>query len=278
MKILAFGEVLWDVYPDSRYIGGAVMNFSAHASRLGAKTYFASAVGNDEEGSDAISFMNNCGIDTKFVAVSERYETGKCMVTLDEKGIPSYNLLNDVAYDHIPCPDTDCDVLSFGTLALRNDENIAVIKKLLKKDYREIFVDINIRPPFYSHETVSLCLENATILKVSDEELHYLCSETDLRLAAQTITQQHENIKLIIITMGEKGAFVYDGREFIFEDGIKTDAVSTVGAGDSFSAAFLVNFLNGKPLDRCLDAAVRLSSFVVSQQAAVPNYDGRDFV
>ena len=278
MKILAFGEVLWDVYPDEKHIGGAVMNFSAHAAKLGAKTCFASSVGNDEEGKLALELMNGWGIDTTYVAVSEAYETGKCIVTLDENSIPTYDLRNNIAYDHIPYPDISCDVLSFGTLALRNQENIAVIKKLLEKEYREIFADINIRPPFYSAETVSLCLDNATILKVSDEELHYICTEQDLQLASQTIMQQHKNIKLLIITMGEKGALVYDGKEFLQQAGIKTNVSSTVGAGDSFSAAFLVNFLNGKPLDMCLDAAVRLSSFVVSQQAAVPDYNGRDFV
>jgi len=278
MKILAFGEVLWDVYPDEKHIGGAVMNFSAHAAKLGVKTCFASSVGNDEEGKLALELMNGWGIDTTYVAVSEAYETGKCIVTLDEYSIPTYDLRNNVAYDHIPYPDISCDVLSFGTLALRNRENIAVIKKLLEKEYREIFADINIRPPFYSYETVSLCLDNATILKVSDEELHYICSEQDLHLAAQAIMQQHKNIKLLIITRGEKGALVYDGKEFLQQAGIKTDVSSTVGAGDSFSAAFLVNFLNGKPLDMCLDAAVRLSSFVVSQQAAVPDYNGRDFI
>ena len=278
MKILAFGEVLWDVYPDEKHIGGAVMNFSAHAAKLGAEVYFASAVGNDAEGSEALLHMNNWGINTSYIAVTDKYETGKCMVTLDQNSVPTYDLRNNVAYDHIPLPDISCDVLSFGTLALRNRENIDVIKKLLSKEYREIFADINIRPPFYSDETISLCLDNATILKVSDEELHYICSETDLHLASKEITQQHKNIKLLIITMGEKGALVYDRTKFWHQDAVKTDVSSTVGAGDSFSAAFLVNFLNGKPLDTCLDAAVRLSSFVVSQPAAVPDYDGRDFI
>ena len=278
MKILAFGEVLWDVYPSDKYIGGAVMNFSAHAARLGATVYFASSVGKDEEGTLALDLMNEWGINTESVAVSDRFETGKCLVTLDESSIPAYNLLQNVAYDHIPYPDISCDILSFGTLALREKENITILKSLLKKEYREIFVDINIRPPFYTDETISLCLENATILKISDEELHFVCADADLKTAAKAIMQKHKNIKLLIITMGEKGSFVYDGQEFFFKDAVKTEVSSTVGAGDSFSAAFLVNFLNGKSIDICLDSAVRLSSFVVSQKAAVPDYDGRDFI
>ena len=278
MKILAFGEVLWDVYPEEKHIGGAVMNFSAHAAKLGAEVYFASAVGNDKEGTLALKLMNGWGINTEFVAVSDIYETGKCLVTLDENSVPSYNLLQNVAYDHIPYPDFPCDILSFGTLALRENENYSVINKLLENKYREIFVDINIRPPFYTEKSISLCLENATILKISDEELHYVCDDSDLQAAAKAITQKHRNIKLLIITLGENGALVYDKKVFYRKAAIKAGVSSTVGAGDSFSAAFLVNFLNGKSIDECLDSAVRLSSLVVSQQGAVPDYDGRDFI
>ena len=278
MKILAFGEVLWDVYPDKKYIGGAVMNFSAHTARLGAEVYFATCIGNDEDGAEALALMRTFGINTAFVAMSKEYETGKCIVTLNENGIPSYNLLDNVAYDHIPHPDSDGDILCFGTLALRNRENTEVLKKLLTKTYREIFADINIRPPFYSAETISLCLENATILKISDEELCYVSDKADLHAAAKDITEKHKNIKLLIITLGEKGAFVYDGANFIHRDGIKTEVSSTVGAGDSFSAAFLVNFLNGKSTEESLDAAVRLSALVVSHHDAVPDYNGRDFI
>lgn len=278
MKILAYGEVLWDIYPDDRYIGGAVMNFSAHAARLGANVYFASAVGDDDEGRVALNLMSEWGINTDYVAVSNTLETGKCLVTLDEKSIPTYNLLQNVAYDRIPAPLGNFDVLCFGTLSQRNEHNFAVLQDLLKKDYREVFADINIRPPFFTEKSIALCLENATILKVSDEELHYISELIDPYLAAKELKKQYPNLKLVIVTQGENGAFVFDGENYYSCDGINIDVKSTVGAGDSFSAAFLVKFLNGADITECLNTAVRLSSFVVSQQAAVPEYDGKEYL
>ena len=278
MKILAFGEVLWDVYPDSRHIGGAVMNFSAHAARLGADVYFASSVGDDEDGHAAMKLMAQWGINTEHVTISHTFETGKCLVTLDADNIPAYDLLQNVAYDHIPLPAGDFDVLCFGTLSQRDDPNLTTLRKLLKHDYREIFADINIRPPFFTEESISLCLENATILKISDEELHYVSTTRDVKLAAEAIMQKYKNLKLVIITLGEKGAAVYDGVRYYRQDCIKTVVKSTVGAGDSFSAAFLVKYLNGADITECLETAIRLSSFVVSRQAAVPEYDCKEYL
>lgn len=278
MKILAFGEILWDIYPDSRHIGGAVMNFSVHAARLGADICFASAVGNDKEGSDALHILEDFGLSNHCIAVHDKYETGKCLITLDECGIPSYKLLTNTAFDHIPLPEGDFDVFCFGTLTQRSEDNIHTITKLLTRPYSEIFVDINIRPPFNSEKAVNLCLENATILKASDEDLKYISSEQDLQKAAFEIMQKHSNLKLIIVTLGENGAFVFDGNHYIHTSAVKTAVSSTVGAGDSFSAAFLVKYLNGTDISSCLDTAARLSSFVVSRQEAVPDYNGRDFI
>lgn len=271
MKILSFGEVLWDIYPHTRHIGGAPLNFAAHAAKLGADVFFASCVGNDDEGRSALSLIQDWGIHTNCVSVSNKYTTGKCIVSLDENGIPSYNLLSDTAYDHIPAPQGDFDVLYFGTLSQRSRDNICTLKTLLKKDYIEVFSDINIRPPFVADASIALCLENATILKVSSEELHYISAKNDPKLAAKELLKLHPNIKIIIITMGEHGALAYDGSSFYFRDAEKTTVCSTVGAGDSFCAAFLVNYLNGKDLETCLDSAVKLSAFVVSQQAAIPD-------
>jgi len=234
-------------------------------------------VGRDAEGAEALKLMSQWGIKTDRIAVTN-YETGKCIVTLNENNTPSYDLLQNVAYDHIPYPDGDYDVFCFGSLALRSTENTSVVKKLLLKGYKEIFVDINIRPPFISKEVIELCLDNATILKASDEDLRYIFDFTDIRKAAASIMQHHPNIKLMLVTLGENGAFLYNGNNYHYTPAVPTEVVSAVGAGDSFSAAFLVNYLLGNPFDRCLDCAARLSSFVVSQQAAVPEYDSREYL
>ena len=280
MKILAFGEVLWDIYPDSEHIGGAPFNFAAHFKKCGGNSWVISAVGNDELGDKTIEIIEKMGVGSEYVSRSQR-ETGKCLVTLNEKQIPSYNLLNNVAYDDIKAPELTekIDVLYFGTLALRNDNNQETIKEIIKKyKFDEIFCDLNIRPPFYSEETINLAMKSATILKISDEELPEVMKfvgeyNTD-KEGAELICSKFKNVKLVIITKGENGSFVYDAVNLkIYEcKAKKTEVISTVGAGDSFSAAFLAKYLRKNDISDCLNFASEISGIVVSKAEAIPEY------
>lgn len=281
MKILSFGEILWDVYPDNAYIGGAPLNFGAHLAKQGAEVYMLSAVGKDELGSKALSVLEGWGIRTDYVKTLD-CETGKCLVTLDENSVPSYNLLSHVAWDFIDGDVNEAfDVLYFGTLALRSQTNLNTVKGLLAKGgFKEVFVDVNIRPPFYSAKTVSMALENATILKISDEELETVVASVGLEVngteeTARAIARTYENIKILIITLGAKGSLAYDVKndKFFYAHGIKVEVASTVGAGDSFSASFLRKYLEGESTDECLAYATKISAFVVSKYDAVPDYE-----
>ena len=167
MKSLVFGEVLWDIYPDARYIGGAPLNFAAHLSKLGNDVTFMTGVGSDNLGQKALEIIKNFGVKTELSTIIDGKETGKCYVSFDENHSPSYSILDDTACDYIFVPDTanNFDVLYFGTLALRNEYNHISIKKLLKNNkFKHIFVDINIRPPFYNDTTIILALQNASIV------------------------------------------------------------------------------------------------------------------
>ena len=173
-KILSFGEILWDVYPDQKHLGGASLNFAAHLAKFGHRVEMLSALGADALGEEARQQLSDWNLGDKYVPALSEKETGKCLVTLDENSIPSYNLLNNVAYDCISCDgiDEDFDVLYFGTLALRGERNSEALTELLaKKSFGEIFVDVNIRPPFYSEKTVRFACGKATLLKISLEEL-----------------------------------------------------------------------------------------------------------
>ena len=146
--------------------------------------------------------------------------------------------------------------------------------------FKDIFCDINIRPPFFTRENIEFALNNATVLKISDEELPVILEElkvsaTDYKSAVLTLAKQYKNLKIIIITLGEKGSFVYDvlNGEAHSTDSEKVEVVSTVGAGDSFSAAFLYKYTVNALVPECLAAATRLSAFVVSQLGAIPDYD-----
>lgn len=288
MKLLSFGEVLWDVYPDNRYIGGAPMNFAAHFVKLGGQSWLVSAVGNDEYGSAAIESLKNRGISTEYVAVVDEKQTGKCLVTLNEKLVPSYNLLDDVSYDFIPTPSVSqqFDVFYFGTLALRSEYNLSTVKNILQNNnFADVFVDLNIRPPHYSKKNINFALQSATIVKISDEELSVVLNnaeipdESDYKKAAFALYKKFPNLKMIIITLGPKGAYLLECETKAEHTCGVVDlpVVSTVGAGDSFAAAFLSQYLSGKDIDFALETASKVSSFVVSQKDAVPDYKFSDF-
>ena len=281
MKVLSFGEVLWDVYPTEKHIGGAPLNFAAHFVKQGGEAYMLSAVGEDDLGNSALSFLKEHGIHTDHVSVSQRKETGKCLVTLDGQGIPNYNLLRDVAYDEIPMPDlhgADFDAFYFGSLALRSERNRETVSEILKNNtFHEVFVDINIRPPFVSEEVIRFACKKATILKISEEEFPTVTkllfdSQPDATEAAKTIAGAFGNIKIIIITRGANGSFAYDRKNghSCSCDAVKIKVVSTVGAGDSFSAAFLHGFLSGNRIEDCLRSASKISAFVCSKAEAIP--------
>ena len=180
MKLASFGEILWDVYPDEKFIGGAALNFAAHFSKCGGKAYMISAVGKDNLANETIECVEKMSVSTKYISRSDK-ETGKCLVTLNEKMIPTYDLLSDVAYDYI---DTSAitgktfDLLYFGSLALRSEYNMKNLEKLLSNNsFAEIVVDINIRPPYYSDDVIKYALEKASIIKISDEELNKFTKE-----------------------------------------------------------------------------------------------------
>lgn len=283
MKILSFGEILWDVYPTEKYIGGAPLNFAAHFVKHGGEAYMLSALGADELGKSALSKLKGWNINTEYVSVLKDKETGKCLVTIDEKGIPSYNLLKDVAYDYVDCnlKNKEFDALYFGTLAQRSENNFKGLKEILKNNrFGDVFVDINIRPPFYSKETILFSFENATIMKISEEELGIITNilfgeEYNYKIASKKISQRFENLKFVIITKGGDGCYLYNSKtgEEYSKEAFKVKVVSSVGAGDSFSASFMYNYLSGERIEECLNRANKIGAFVVSKAEAIPDYD-----
>ena len=287
MKILAFGEVLWDVYPDKVYIGGAPFNFAAHLAKHGEEVYLLSAVGDDSLGEDTRKAVKRFGISDEYVSEVVSKKTGQCLVTLDERSVPSYNLLNDVSYDYISCDRVvgEFDLLYFGTLALRSRYNLSALKTLLsKKHFADIFVDLNIRAPHYSKENVLFAISNATILKISDEELGIVAEQVnlesnDLKKFFCGLSERFSNLRCIIITLGSKGVYAFLPENKTEEqcDSEKVNVASTVGAGDSFSAAFVHKFNKGNTLEECLKYASRVAGFVVSNPEAVPDYNIIDF-
>ena len=237
MKILAFGEILWDIYPNERCLGGAPLNFAAHAQRSGAESFLLSAIGRDEEGVTAREELKRLKVHECFVATLPEKPTGKCVVTLQENGLPIYHLLENVAYDAIPfhekLKEGNYDALSFGTLALRGRENRHVLKKILQLGIcKTIYCDLNLRAPFYDKKLVESILPVCNILKMSEEELDIVSDFLKIPFSereekVKEIAIRFPNLQVLIITLGEKGAFAYEGffERFTYCEAVKTEVV-----------------------------------------------------
>ena len=282
MKILSFGEIIWDVYPEEKHIGGAPFNFAAHAKRAGAEAFLMSAVGNDALGQEAIERAESYGVNCEYVGVLNNISTGVCKVALDEKGIPSYMIADSSAYDFINLSsgmEQKFDALVFGTLALRKTHNRAVVDELFRKcSFRQVFVDINVRKPFDLSESILFALERATLLKVSDEELPTVIErigEAYLGIdeSVKIIEKRFVNIEKILVTRGAEPAVLYDLKtQDKYEcQSKKTKVVSTVGAGDCYGAVFLSNYLSGESIDVCMKRSAEAAALVVSHTEAIPS-------
>lgn len=300
MKISVFGEILWDVFDKEKAIGGAPFNFAAHAVKMGAQVNFISAIGEDELGREALLECSKLNIPTNSLAIVDK-ETGYCKVTLID-GTPDYNLVMDVAYDNIPLPGGDecadksegtCsgqsfmrkesdefipDVFYFGTLAQRASVSRDTLKKLINREKAanpelEVFFDINIRQYYYCDELIDESLKASTILKISREEIDVLNIDGTPEEICPVLMDKYPNLKLIIVTLDKDGAFAMErGGKVTYAPKPCCNVVSTVGAGDSFSAGFLVNYFNTGDIEDSLVKASALAGFVCEKVEAIPDY------
>ncbi|HPE96016.1 MAG TPA: PfkB family carbohydrate kinase [Bacillota bacterium] len=277
MKTLSFGEILFDIYPDNKIIGGAPLNLASHLAKLGVDSRIISAVGNDCSGRNALEQIKSVGVNDSFVAITD-FPTGYSIVTFKDKK-PCYALSPDCAFDHIPAvrPDGDYDVFCFGTLAQRNEDSRSTLHDLLDNgSFREVFCDINIRDGFNSVDTLEYSLSKSSIVKLSREESPIfkalgISEQTEAMALAENISDKY-SVHTVIVTLDKDGALVYSNKSKYRSVKPTSRPLSTVGAGDSFSACFLYNYLCGVSIQMCLDRGVMLSDFVVTQPEAVPDY------
>lgn len=285
MKILAIGEIIFDIFNGEAEIGGAPLNFCAHCAANGAQSAIVSAVGGDSLGGDALMHLKKFGVDTAFVT-ENGYTTGQCLVTV-KNGNPEYNVLCPAAYDKIVISDDElerikeynADVFAFGTLIQRDSVSRAAVNNILSAcNFSDVFCDVNLREGCYDEASCKCCLENASILKISSEEEPLLSKfgfygngKTD-RDIILNICEAFENIRLVLFTKGENGSVVYDKTNGRFYEipAVKTEVVAAVGAGDSYSAAFLCEYLKSGDIEAAGKAGAELSAFVVAHREAVP--------
>lgn len=286
-KILSIGEIIWDVYTDSgkKCLGGAPLNFAAHCVLRGAKSGLISAVGKDELGERALQGLKEYGV-RDFVQEVD-IPTGRCVVTLDENKVPNYHIERKVAYDEIQTEKYFDEIkkeqyvaCAFGTLIQRTGAVRKQIEKLLAEiSFQEIFCDINLRKDNYDKASIEFCLSKATVLKISREEEPtlrklgvYGAKETGAEEICKAICEKFPNIRFVLLTDGEHGAYAYNAqtKTLLFQESLPVEVASTVGAGDSFGAAWLCAYLQGETEKECLRQAVEWSAFVVSRYESIP--------
>jgi len=280
--IVGMGEALWDMFPEGKKIGGAPANFAYHMSQLGFDSRVVSAVGDDPLGNEILQNFQTKGLHCLIEEVP--YPTGTVQVELDPAGVPCYEIKENVAWDNIPftkrleetAPSTKA--VCFGSLAQRNIVSRETINRFLDampqgEDTYKIF-DVNLRQHFYSLEILCQSFEKCNIIKINDEELVTVSRlfgypGIDLQDKCWILLVKY-NLKMLILTCGINGSYVFTPGSFSFIPTPKVKVVDTVGAGDSFTAAFCAAILKGKTIPQAHQLAVDVSAFVCTQSGAMP--------
>ena len=279
--IVGVGEILWDMLPGGKVLGGAPANFACHCSQLGAKSHVISAIGKDDPGCEILEDVEMLGIRSDFLFIEERFPTSTVTVKLDAKGHPEYTIHENVAWDHIPEDQgaiglmAGADAVCFGSLAQRSPVSRKSIQSYLSAapgDCLRVF-DVNLRQHYYSKELIEESLGFADVLKLNDEELVILSDlfalEGDENALIRSF-QQTYNLKLVALTKGGDGSTLYHGTERSDYRADEVNAVDTVGAGDSFTAAMVMTFLKGMYLKDIHRIASEISAYVCTQNGATP--------
>lgn len=280
--VVGMGEALWDVLPEGKKIGGAPANFAYHVSQFGLNSRVVSAVGNDKLGAEILENFKeknlNCIIETI------PYPTGTVQVELDAEGVPCYEIKEGVAWDNIPYTVTLQELachtraICFGSLAQRSVVSRETINRFLdampeEENVLKIF-DINLRQNFYTKDILCNSFQRCNVLKINDEELVTVSRMfgypgIDLRDKCWILLAKY-NLKMLILTCGVNGSYVFTPGKVSFVETPKVEVADTVGAGDSFTAAFVSAILKGKSVPEAHKLAVDTSAFVCTQHGAMP--------
>lgn len=280
--IIGMGEALWDILPEGKKIGGAPANFAYHVSQFGLDSCVVSAVGEDKLGDEIIANFDEKKLNYLLDRVP--YPTGTVMVELDSQGIPMYDIKQNVAWDNIPyTPELKelahrTKAICFGSLAQRSVVSRTTINDFINEmghddDVLKIF-DINLRQGFYTPEIICNSMEQCNILKINDEELVTVSRMfdypgIDLENKCWILLGKY-NLKMLILTCGVNGSYVFSPGKVSFVATPKVEVADTVGAGDSFTAAFIASILKGRSIEEAHQRAVEVSAFVCTQNGAMP--------
>ena len=281
IKIAGIGELLWDVLPKGKQMGGAPCNFAFHALQAGFEAHVISAVGEDPDGEEILQVMDQLELSKTFVQIHPDYPTSTVTVELSGEGMPNYTIHENVAWDHIGWTEDlielagQVDAVCFGSLAQRNKVSGNTIQRFLEATRPECLrvFDINLRQSFYDRGTILHSLRLANVLKLNEDELPVLAGFLGYEGSEQDILTNllsDFQLRLIAYTKGSQGSWLMTAKETSHCEVPTVKIADTVGAGDSFTATLLAGTLNGLPLNSIHKTATEVAAFVCSQHGATP--------
>ena len=278
-KVICFGEVLWDIFPEGEKIGGAPLNVALRLKALGIPTAIVSKVGEDQLGERLIEFVKEQELVTQYIQQDPQFETGKVNVTLDQNGSASYEIAYPAAWDKITLQASleeevaQADLFLFGSLVTRDSVSKGSLLALLKKAPFKVF-DVNLRAPHYTQSLLEELMQMADFIKFNDEELVEItnamgCQESSLEKQLQFISVK-TNTSKICVTKGGDGALLLLNDQLYDQKGFPIKVADTVGAGDSFLATLLEGILTNKAPAVALENACAMGAMVASNAGANP--------
>lgn len=286
-KIVGLGEILWDMLPNGKQLGGAPANFAYVSTLLGNAGIVASRIGSDALGSEAVRRLGQLGVDTGSIQKDPVHSTGTVQVEVDHAGQPRFEIAEGVAWDFLEWTPAwqhlaaQADAICFGSLAQRAATSRSTIRQFLgaaKKTAVRIF-DVNLRQEFYGKEVLAESMKLADIVKLNHEELPRIAQmfgidhrDEDHRddiASADALVELH-GLKLICVTRGCRGSLLIDGRTLDEHPGYRIRVADAIGAGDAFTAALVYEYLQGAPLSRMNATANRMGAWVASRVGAMP--------
>ena len=276
------GEALWDVLPEGKKIGGAPANFAYHVSQFGLPSCVVSAVGDDALGKEIIENFTSKGLNQLIAEVP--YPTGTVQVEIDKAGVPQYEIKENAAWDNIPYTARleqlaeRTKAVCFGSLAQRNAVSRNTISRFLdampQTDGSLVVFDVNLRQGFYDKEILSNSMKRCNVLKINDEELVAVSrmfgyTVSDFQDICRMLLGKYD-LRMLILTCGTNGSYVFTPGNVSFQPTPKVEVADTVGAGDSFTAAFIASILKGKSVWEAHSRAVETSAYVCTNKGAMP--------
>lgn len=282
-NITAIGEILYDVYPDKKRLGGAPFNFIYHIWKIFGKANFVSSVGNDENGKEILTHLNSIGFDTEYIAVDTKHPTGTVKVVIKEDKTPLFTISPECSYDFFTLNektknliDKETDLIYFGTLSQRSGISRSTIGSVLHNKSKRYFCDLNLRQDFYTKELIKESLWTSNVLKINLEELEKLKSFFGLSTTTQMAIHQlilEFNIDMLCVTLGSGGAILSTKRETSNFKMSNISPIDTLGAGDAYAAILCLGYLNNLPVEKINRLANEFAAQICMVTGALPTDD-----